>query len=66
MNNKKQVKLTLSEVKETVNKINGSMAQEGMPLTKEIKKNIEKCLIGESTTQEESQKAIERYKQIYG
>lgn len=31
-----------------------------MPLTKEIKNNIEKCLVGESTTQEECQKVIGR------
>jgi len=66
MNNEKQVNLTLSEVEENVKKIDGSMAQEGMPLTKEIKNNIKKCLMGQSTTQKECQKVIERYRQIYG
>ena len=66
MNNGKQEGLTSKEVQETIKKIDGSMAQEGMPLTKEIKNNIKKCLTGQSTAEKECQKVIERYKQIYG
>ena len=51
---------------EQINKIDGAMTQEGMPLTNKIKKNIQKCLIGKSTTEIECQKVIERYKKIYG
>lgn len=49
-----------------IKKIDGAMAQEGMPLTKEIKDNIYNCLVGKSTTEIECQKFIERYKKIYG
>lgn len=66
MNNNKKKQFTSKEIDENVKKINGSMAQEGMPLTKEIKENIKKCLMGQSTTEKECQKVIERYKQIYG
>lgn len=66
MNNEKHIKLTQKEMRENIKKIEGSMAQEGMPLTKEIKENIKKCLLGQSTTEKECQKVIERYKQIYG
>lgn len=66
MNSSKEKQFTSKEIDENVKKINGSMAQEGMPLTKEIKENIKKCLMGQSTTEKECQKVIERYKQIYG
>ncbi len=66
MNSNKEKQFTSKEIDENVKKINGSMAQEGMPLTKEIKENIKKCLTGQSTTEKECQKVIERYKQIYG
>ena len=62
---KEELKLK-REVEKKVKKVNGSMAQEGMFLTKEIKANIRKCLMGQSTTEEECQKVIERYKKIYG
>jgi hypothetical protein len=54
------------EINLIIKKVNGAMAQEGMPLTDEIKTNIRKCLTGESTIKKERQKAIERFKQIYG
>ena len=63
---KKRTKLSPKQVEENVKKIDGSMALEGMPLTKEIKDNIRACLMGKSTTEKECQKVIERYKQIYG
>lgn len=49
-------------IDEQIKKVCGAMAQEGMPLTDEIKENIRKCLIGESTTEIECEKVIERYK----
>ncbi len=45
-----------SEVNGQKRKIKKIMAQEGMPLSKEIKENIRKCLIGKSTTEFEGQK----------
>ena len=58
--------LTENEINEKIRKIDGAMAQEGMPLTKEIKKKLYNCLIGKTTTDIERKKVIERYKNIYG
>lgn len=66
MDKRKSDEINESEVNEQIRKINGAMAQEGMPLTKEIKENIRKCLTGKSTTEIECQKVIERYRKIYG
>ena len=54
------------DVDKKIKEIDNTMALEGMPLTKEIKTNIKNCLLGNSTTEKECQKVIERYKQIYG
>lgn len=66
MKNQKTIKIELKEIEANVKKIDGSMAQEGMLLTNEIKNNIRACLMGISSTEKECQKVIERYKQIYG
>ena len=63
MDNKK---LTEKEIQEKINKVNGAMAQEGMPLTKEIKQKLYDCIIGKSSTEKERQKVIEKYRGIYG
>ncbi len=42
------------------------MAQEGMPLTKEIKQKLYNCIIGKSTTEIERNKVLEKYRRIYG
>lgn len=42
-NNKKQ---TEKEIQEKIKKVDGSMDQEGMPLTKEIKQKLYNCIIG--------------------
>ena len=62
-NNKKQ---TEKEIQEKIKKIDGAMAQEGMPLTKELKQNLYNCIIGKSTTKLERKKIIENYRKIYG
>ena len=41
------------------------MAQEGMPLTKDIKKKLYNCIIGKTTTTKERKKVIEKYRGIY-
>lgn len=64
MIDKKKCLLTPEEVERNVKKIDGSMAQEGMPLTKEIKDNIRKCLMNQSTVDKECRKVINRYKKI--
>ena len=42
------------------------MAQEGMPLTKELKQKLYNCIIGKSTTEIERRKVTEKYRGIYG
>ena len=62
MNNKK---LTEKEIEEKINKVDSAMAQEDMPLTKELKHVLYNCIIGKSTTEKEHSKIIEKYKEIY-
>lgn len=62
-NNKKQ---TEKEIQEKIKKVAGAMAQEGMPLTKELKQKLYNCIIGESSTEIERRKVIEKYRGIYG
>ena len=47
INNKKQ---TEQEIQEKIKKVDGAMAQEGMSLTKEIKRKLYNCIIGKSRT----------------
>ncbi len=61
--NKKQ---TEKEIQEKIKKVNGAMAQEGMPLTKEIKQKLYNCITGKSTTEIERNKVLEKYRRIYG
>ena len=42
------------------------MAQEAMPFTKELKQKLYNCIIGETTTEIERRKIIEKYRGIYG
>ena len=58
--------LTEKEIQEKIKKVDGAMAQEGMPLTKELKQKIYNCIIGKSTTEIERRKIIEKYRGIYG
>ena len=53
-------------VQEKIKKVDGAMAQEGMPLTKEIKQKLYNCLTGKSTYEKEREKVIEKYRRIYG
>ena len=64
MNDKK--KMTKEEIQEKIRKVDGAMAQEGMPLTEEIKKNLYNCINGKSTYDKERKKTIEKYRRIYG
>ena len=59
-------KLTLKEINAKIKKVNGAMAQEGMPLTKEIKQKLYNCITGKSTYEKERKKIIEKYRRIYG
>ena len=53
-------------VQEKIEKVDRAMAQEGMPLTKEIKGKLYNCLTGKSTYAKEREKVIEKYRAIYG
>lgn len=64
MNNKKN--LTEKEIQEKIRKVDRTMAQEGMPLTEEIKKKLYNCITGKSTYDKEREKVIEKYRRIYG
>ena len=59
-------KLSKKEIQEKIRKIDGAMAQEGMPLTKEIKEKLYNCLTGKSTYDIEREKVLEKYRKIYG
>lgn len=63
MNNKEQTK---KDIQEKIKKVDGAMAQEGMPLTKELKQKLYNCIIDKSTTEIERKKIIEKYRGIYG
>ena len=52
----KNINLTEKEIQEKIRKVDGAMAQEGMPLTKEIKKKLYDCITGKSTYEKERQK----------
>ena len=56
------MKLIEKEIQEKIKKIDGAMAQDGMPLTKELKQKLYNCIIGKSTTKLERKKIIEKYK----
>ena len=56
MNNKKS--LTEREIQEKIRKVDGAMAQEGMPLTGEIKKKLYNCITGKSTYDMERKKLL--------
>lgn len=59
-------KLNEKEIQEKIRKVDGAMAQEGMPLTEEIKKKLYNCLTGKSTYDKEREKVLEKYRRIYG
>lgn len=58
--------LTEKEIQEKIKKVDGAMAQEGMPLTKEIKQKLYDCITGKTTYEKERQKVLEKYRRIYG
>lgn len=59
-------KPTEKEIQEKIKKVNGAMAQEGMPLTDELKQKLYNCIIGKSSTEIERKKILEKYRGIYG
>lgn len=59
-------KRTSQEINERIRKVDGAMAQEGMPLTEEEKQIIKDCIIGKTTHSIEREKIINRCRSIYG
>ena len=57
--------LSEKEIQEKIRKVDGAMAQEGMPLTDEIKKKLYDCITGKSSYDKERAKVIEKYRRIY-
>lgn len=45
-----------NDIDNRIKKLDGALAQEGMPLTYELKKTIKDCLIGKTTTEKERKK----------
>ena len=58
--------ITEKEIQAKIKKVDGAMAQEGMPLTKELKQKLYDCIIDKSSTEIERKKVIEKYRGIYG
>ena len=46
------------EIQEKIRRVDGAMTQEGMPLTKDIKKKLYNCIIGKTTTTKERKKSL--------
>ena len=66
MNTNKNKKLTEEEIQKQIKKIDSTMAQEGMPLTDEIKERLYNCITGKTTYEKERKKILEKYRRIYG
>ena len=48
-----------AEVNKKIEKVNRAMAQEGMPLTEEEKKNLKDIITGKTTTEQKVKEIIE-------
>ena len=64
MNNKNSI--SEKEVNERKKKVNGAMAQEGMPLTDEEKEVLRNCIIGKTTHAIERDKILTQCRSLYG
>jgi len=64
MNNKNSI--SEKEVNERIEKVNGAMAQEGMPLTDEEKEVLRNCIIGKTTHAIERDKILTQCRSLYG
>lgn len=54
------------QILKKIEKVNGAMSQEGMPLTDELKQKLYNCLIGKSSYDKERSKVLDKYRRIYG
>jgi len=57
----KGVKIMKESTKKIIDKVNGTMSIEGMPLTNEIIEKLRKCINGENTTEDERNKILSKY-----
>lgn len=54
------------EIQNKIKKVDGAMAQEGMPLTNDLKSILYNCYTGKTTFNIERKKIIDKYRKIYG
>ncbi len=57
---------TETDIQKRIKKVNGAMAQEGMPLKKEEKEIIKNCILGKTTYEKERKKIIAECRRAYG
>lgn len=63
---KEKKNFTEKEIQKRIKKVNGAMAQEGMPLTQQEKNTIKNCIIGKTTHEIERNKIIAHCRSVYG
>lgn len=63
---KKKINISEKEINERIKKVNGAMAQEGMPLTEKEKEILKNCIIGKTTHAIERNKIITQFRSSYG
>ncbi len=62
----KKNNISEKEINERIKKVNGAMAQEGMPLTDEEKEILKNCIIGKTTHAIERNKILTQCRSLYG
>lgn len=62
----KKTNFSEKEINERIEKVNGAMAQEGMPLTDEEKEVLRNCIIGKTTHAIERDKILTQCRSLYG
>ncbi len=62
---KRQKNINQKAINERIKKVNGAMAQEGMPLTKGEKEILKNCIIGKTTHAIERKKILSSCRNYY-
>lgn len=63
---KEKKNFTEKEIQKRIEKVNGAMAQEGVPLTQQEKNIIKNCILGTTTHEIERNKIIAKCRSTYG
>ena len=61
-----RIKLTEAESEELIRRVDGAMAQEGMPLTTDDKETLKRINRGLSTFEIERNRIINEHRRLYG